>query len=152
MLAIDEPELSLHISACFEQFEKVKEISTSGVQSLVTTHWYGFMPVISSGVAVYIPKDDRSEVPLIDLRCFREDIKRLKERTSGILPTNIELKGINDLVQSIIASVTASDCNWGYVRGRRIKFTLIISLKVCQYGLMCLRLAVAPMLSEYLIM
>jgi ABC-type dipeptide/oligopeptide/nickel transport system ATPase component len=124
VLAIDEPELSLHISACFEQFEKVKEISTSGVQSLVTTHWYGFMPVISSGVAVYIPKDDRSEVPLIDLRCFREDIKRLKERTSGILPTNIELKGINDLVQSIIASVTASDCNWVICEGSSDKIYL----------------------------
>lgn len=124
ILAIDEPELSLHVSACFEQFEKVKDISYSGVQSLVTTHWYGFMPVISSGVAIYIPKDDRSEVPLIDLRCFREDIKKLKERTNGVLPTNIELKGINDLVQSIIASVTASNCTWIICEGSSDKIYL----------------------------
>lgn len=123
ILGIDEPELSLHVSSCFEQFEKIREISESNVQTIITTHWYGFMPVVSNGVAVYIPKG-RAEIPLIDLRCFREDISRLKVRTSGALPTNIELKSINDLVQSIIASITGADYRWVVCEGSSDKIYL----------------------------
>lgn len=111
ILAIDEPELSLHVSSCFGQFEKLREIAESKIQVLITTHWYGFMPIISNGVAVYCPKGDNYPL-LLDLRCFREDIKKLKVATMGELPIELELKGINDLVQSIIASITSSDYRW----------------------------------------
>ena len=111
ILAVDEPELSLHVSSCFSQFGKLREIAESKIQVLITTHWYGFMPIISEGVAVYCPKGDQSPV-MLDLRCFREDIKKLKSETKGELPVELELKGINDLVQSIIASVTISDYKW----------------------------------------
>lgn len=111
VLAIDEPELSLHVSSCFTQFEKLREISESKIQVLITTHWYGFMPVISDGVAIYCPKNDQSPL-VLDLRCFREDIKRLKDATRGELPVELELKGVNDLVQSIIASITGADYKW----------------------------------------
>lgn len=84
IFAIDEPELSLHISACFEQFEKIKDISEAKVQSIVTTHWYGFMPVVSDGVAIYCPKAE-PELVMIDLRCFREDIAKLRKTTQGKL-------------------------------------------------------------------
>lgn len=123
ILAIDEPELSLHISSCFEQFEKLKDITESGVQTLITTHWYGFMPAISNGVAVYCPKTD-GDITLIDLRCFREEITKLKKSTKGKLPTEIELKGINDLVQSIIASITGSDYKWIICEGSSDKIYL----------------------------
>ncbi len=116
ILAIDEPELSLHVSSCFGQFEKLREISESGIQVLITTHWYGFMPIISNGVAVYCPKGDQSPL-LLDLRCFREDIKKLKAATLGELPVELELKGINDLVQSIIASITSADYRWVICEG-----------------------------------
>ena len=111
ILAIDEPELSLHVSSCFGQFEKLREIAESRIQVVITTHWYGFMPIISNGVAVYCPKSDQAPL-LLDLRCFREDIKKLKTDTRGKLPVELELKGINDLVQSIIASITTADYNW----------------------------------------
>jgi hypothetical protein len=111
VLAIDEPELSLHVSSCFSQFEKLREIAESKIQVIITTHWYGFMPIISNGVAVYCPKSDQPPL-LLDLRCFREDIKKLKADTKGELPAELELKGINDLVQSIIASITSSDYRW----------------------------------------
>lgn len=111
VLAIDEPELSLHVSSCFTQFEKLREISESNIQVLITTHWYGFMPIISNGVAIYCPKSDQSPV-VLDLRCFREDIKKLKTITNGELPIELELKGVNDLVQSIIASITGSNYKW----------------------------------------
>lgn len=123
ILAIDEPELSLHISACFEQFEKLKEISQSGVQTLVTTHWYGFMPVISSGVAIYCPKVE-SELVMIDLRCFREDISKLRKASQGKLPSDLELKGLNDLVQSMIASITGRDYKWIVCEGSADKIYL----------------------------
>lgn len=111
ILAIDEPELSLHVSSCFGQFEKLREIAESRIQILITTHWYGFMPIISNGVAVYCPKNDQPPL-LLDLRCFREDIKKLRSDTRGELPVELELKGINDLVQSIIASITTSAYKW----------------------------------------
>ncbi|WP_448120371.1 AAA family ATPase [Pseudomonas veronii] len=111
ILAIDEPELSLHVSSCFSQFEKLREIAASKIQVVITTHWYGFMPIISNGVAVYCPKSDQAPL-LLDLRCFREDIKKLKADTKGELPAELELKGINDLVQSIIASITSADYRW----------------------------------------
>ncbi|MGZ7459888.1 AAA family ATPase [Pseudomonas sp. Ma2-10] len=125
ILGIDEPELSLHVSSCFEQFEKLREIAEANVQTIITTHWYGFMPIVSNGVAVYVSKSDLSRaIPLIDLRCFRDDIKLLKEKTKGMLPSNIELKGMNDLVQSIIASVTGADYRWIICEGSSDKIYL----------------------------
>jgi len=125
ILAVDEPELSLHVSACFEQFEKLKEISEANVQTIITTHWYGFMPIVSDGIAVYIAKIEVARaVPFFDLRCFRDDIKKLKEKTRGVLPANIELKGMNDLVQSIIASITGADYRWIICEGSSDKIYL----------------------------
>ncbi len=123
ILAIDEPELSLHVSACFNQFEKLKKVSQTGIQVILTTHWYGFMPIVSEGVAVYCPKSDAEPV-MLDLRCFREDLKKLKKETSGRLPTEFELKGVNDLVQSIIASVTAGNYRWIICEGSSDKIYL----------------------------
>ena len=123
IFAIDEPELSLHVSACFEQFEKLKDISQARVQTIVTTHWYGFMPIVSDGVAIYCPKLE-SELIMIDLRCFREDIAKLRKTTRGKLPSDIELKGLNDLVQSMIASITGNDYRWIVCEGSADKIYL----------------------------
>lgn len=123
ILAIDEPELSLHVSSCFGQFEKLKDITRSGVQCLITTHWYGFMPIISDGVAIYCPKSEHAP-QMLDLRCFREDIKKLKIHTKGELPIELELKGFNDLVQSIIASITGSNYRWLICEGSSDKIYL----------------------------
>lgn len=123
IFAIDEPELSLHVSACFEQFEKLKDISQSRVQTIVTTHWYGFMPIVSDGVAIYCPKVE-NELVMINLRCFREDIAKLRRATQGKLPSDIELKGLNDLVQSMIASITGKDYRWIVCEGSADKIYL----------------------------
>ncbi|WP_162231519.1 AAA family ATPase [Pseudomonas veronii] len=123
IFAIDEPELSLHVSACFEQFEKLKDISQARVQTIVTTHWYGFMPIVSDGVAIYCPKLE-NELIMIDLRCFREDIAKLRRTTQGKLPSDLELKGLNDLVQSMIASITGKDYKWIVCEGSADKIYL----------------------------
>ncbi|MFW4918935.1 AAA family ATPase [Pseudomonas aeruginosa] len=123
ILAIDEPELSLHVSACFSQFEKLRDVSEAGVQVILTTHWYGFMPIISNGVAIYCPRTAGDPV-MLDLRCFRDDLKKLRTATSGRLPTELELKGTNDLVQSIIASITGAEYTWIICEGASDKIYL----------------------------
>lgn len=111
IFAIDEPEISLHTSACFEQFEKIARITNLGIQTIITTHWYGFMPHLSFGSAYYIPKDNEQNIVHLDLRCYREQIPEIRKATNGAMPDAIEVKGINDLVQSIISSTT---CNNSY--------------------------------------
>lgn len=62
------------------------------------------MPVVSKGSATYISSSN--ETALLDLRRFREDIKAIKTKTQGRMPDTIEVKGIHDLVQSILLSIT----------------------------------------------
>jgi predicted ATP-dependent endonuclease of OLD family len=113
VLAIDEPEVSLHMSACFDQFSKIEKISRNGIQTIISSHWYGFLPSVSAGCAVYISDVDNNRASnYIDLRRFREDIKALKESSRGTLPSNIELKTINDTVQSVISTIVYSDLKW----------------------------------------
>ncbi len=58
ILAIDEPEISQDITHCFEQFERLEKLSnTFGNQVLVTTHWYGILPVIENGTLLHISAD-----------------------------------------------------------------------------------------------
>lgn len=93
ILSIDEPEISLHTSSCFSQFEKLHDISSHNVQTLVATHWYGFMSAIPAGTATYIAEQDsEKKTYLIDLSRFREDIKIIKTESKGKQPSSIELK------------------------------------------------------------
>lgn len=125
ILAIDEPEISLHTSTCFDQFEKLRDISENSVQTLLTTHWYGFMPIISEGSAIYVAERESEKIcSMIDLRCFKDELKRLKASSRGELPKEIELKSNNDLVQSIVASITSKDCNWVICEGSSDKIYL----------------------------
>lgn len=114
ILSIDEPEVSLHTSACYSQFKKLEEISLNGIQTIVSTHWYGFLTAVSGGNASYISCDENNEKHsfLINLKRFREDISEIKKTTCGQMPTSIELKSINDLVQSIISSIYNDNTHW----------------------------------------
>ncbi|MBR9857392.1 MAG: ATP-binding protein [Gammaproteobacteria bacterium] len=125
ILAIDEPEASLHISSCFEQFEKLERISKSNVQVIISTHWYGFFPSISSGNATYISDiNDEKHSFMISLDRFREDIKAINRNTAGAMPNSVELKTVNDLVQSVISSISKSDTNWIICEGASDKIYL----------------------------
>lgn len=115
ILAVDEPESSLHTSSCFDQFEKLEHISENKVQTLISTHWYGFFPAVSQGSAILISGSDNNrerKSSYINLTRFREDIKYLIQESRGQTPENIELKSINDIIQSVIASVTRTNSNW----------------------------------------
>lgn len=105
VLAIDEPESSLHMSACFDQFDALHDISQSCMQLLFSTHWYGFFPTIEDGSATVITKKDGDHFfDLINLPSHREQVKQLTSSSRGKLPYDIRLKSINDFVQSIISS------------------------------------------------
>lgn len=108
ILAIDEPELSLHISACFEQFEKLKEISKNNHQILITTHWYGFLPIIYDGLGINVTRNEEerdSYIQSYDLSKYQEEIKIARKRQ--ILPYDVKLKGKYDLIQSVISSLNS---------------------------------------------
>jgi len=107
ILAIDEPEASLHISNCYEQFDKLLRISKDNHQILVSTHWYGFLPIITNGSATAITKNSKNEIStkFLNLYNYRENILHSRKLHKGPLPIDYNIKSYNDLVQSIIISV-----------------------------------------------
>lgn len=128
IIAIDEPESSLHISACFDQFLSLYDISKSCMQLLFSTHWYGFLPIVETGSATIISKNEDSHIiDILNLSFYREQIKQYRANSSkdNILPHNIRLKSINDFIQSVIASITADDpYNWLICEGSSDKIYL----------------------------
>lgn len=113
ILAIDEPESSLHVSACFNQFEKLKKIAKNRIQLLITTHWYGHLPITTSGKSVLISKNGNDITKnSFNLANYREQIvQEQKELKKDAPPYSVQLKSYNDLTQSIIESLQ-SGYNW----------------------------------------
>jgi len=117
IFATDEPESSLHISACFDIFQKLHETSESCNQLLFTTHWYGFLPSVIDGSTLIISKNkDREHMyDFVSLFKFREEAKIMRSQSNRYqkFPSSIRLKGMNDLVQSIVsASMSDNPFNW----------------------------------------
>lgn len=105
IIAIDEPESSLHMSACFDQFDALYEISKTCKQVLFSSHWYGFLPTIESGSVTVISRQENGHVfDLVNLANYREQIKQMTRESRKRLPYDIRLKSINDFVQSVITS------------------------------------------------
>ena len=96
ILAIDEPETSMHISNCFKQFTMLEELARmQKKQIILTTHWYGFLPIAQNGNLHHITHiDDAIQVDSFSLYNI------LEERRA--FPDVIELKSMYDLATSII--------------------------------------------------
>ncbi len=129
IIAIDEPESSLHISERFEQFNKLYEISKNCGQVLFTSHWYGFIPSIPDGCVVNIVKNnDTHSSYILNTYNYREQIQfgKEKEKKDKIeFPVDVFLKGKNDLIQSIICSIVRNDYyNWLICEGSSDKIYL----------------------------
>ncbi|WP_040574071.1 AAA family ATPase [Pontibacter sp. BAB1700] len=115
ILAIDEPEASLHISACYGQFEKLIGLSKNNHQIIVSTHWYGYLPIVINGSATSIIKNDKNEtsVKFFNLYNYRETITQSRKKVKGPLPVDYNIKSYNDLVQSILFSLIQDEpYNW----------------------------------------
>lgn len=117
IISVDEPESSLHTSLCYEQFEKLHKIS-SMTQVLVTTHWYGFLPIIDYGYAHFLQKNENKDK--VDFTSY--SLNDYKSQFKQNPPQDFQLKSHYDLVQSIYYSL---DCrlnikipyNWLLVEG-----------------------------------
>lgn len=114
VLAIDEPESSLHMSACYDQFNKLFEVSLLCKQLLFTTHWYGFIPTVEDGCVNVISKSEKGHLfDLVSVTSYREEVKQAIRTSKGKLPYDIRLKSINDFTQSVVTSIlTDEPYNW----------------------------------------
>ena len=117
IIAIDEPDASLHASACHDQFERVSSFSNltnPNAQVLLTTHWYGFLPLARDGEAHSITNEQgKLSISTVDLLSFRESVRELKITSRGEIPADVSMKSYNDLVQSIFSAVMRDDpYNW----------------------------------------
>lgn len=114
IIAIDEPESSLHMSACFEQFQALSELSLGCRQLLFSSHWYGFLPTLETGAVTIITKKNNDHFfDLINLSSYREEIKQLVRVSKGKLPFDIRIKSMNDFTQSLLSSATGdTPYNW----------------------------------------
>lgn len=107
ILAIDEPESSLHISMCYDQFNRLQQLAKKfNVQLFVTTHWYGALPIIDEGTLHHIQSDDDD---LTEIKPFSFENYFSKQK---VHPDDIQFKSYFDLVSSIISSLRLQDVNW----------------------------------------
>lgn len=100
ILAIDEPESSMHISNCFDQFIRLEELVHLDAkhQVLLTTHWYGFLPIVDKGNLHHLSKDSINKQTCI--RSF--NIFNLFENRRHY-PDDVTLKSMFDLASSMLA-------------------------------------------------
>ncbi|PAJ73530.1 hypothetical protein CJF42_15495 [Pseudoalteromonas sp. NBT06-2] len=113
IIGIDEPENSLHTALCYEQFEKLKEISLHN-QILITTHWYGFLPIVSEGHSHFLNTvGSQITFESYDLYDYKAQVKKDIEESKYNYPKNFVLKSTYDLVQSIFYSIRSDNAyNW----------------------------------------
>ena len=120
IIGIDEPENSLHVSKCYNQFKKIEEIAEGyGHQMFVTTHWYGSLPSLSKGNLVHI--DSHSTPSIYSISNFYEN--------RGGMPNDIQLKGYFDLTSSLLYAFRNSTQNWILVEGYEDKRYMEYHLK-----------------------
>ncbi|KOP31161.1 hypothetical protein ADM98_01765 [Exiguobacterium sp. BMC-KP] len=122
ILAIDEPENSLHLTKAFGQFERLKNL-VGKAQLLITTHWYGSLPVTDVGNVHYVElkSENKVQIKTYDLNNYFE--KR------GSLPEDIQMKSYFDLTSSILSSIRSEKTNWIICEGSDDKLYLSHYLK-----------------------
>lgn len=102
ILAIDEPESSLHVSSSFDQFRKLIRIAEdANCQVFCTSHWYGFIPIIRNGSIVHI------DAGLISFFKNEDFIPG-----NSKVPTDVLLKSGFELAGSIINSIKSEPVTW----------------------------------------
>jgi predicted ATPase len=105
ILAIDEPEASLHISKCFNQFKRLENLTKqSDLQVMLTTHWYGSLPTIQKGNLHHIDFGDKPSITTFDFLNFMEERRNF--------PDDIEMKSFFELVTTLISSIKNENINW----------------------------------------
>jgi len=134
ILAIDEPESSLHISMCYDQFHRLENLSNNfNIQLLVTSHWYGALPIIEKGNLYHIDSEDA--VLTISEFSFRNYFEE-----NGSHPNDVQFKSFFDLSSAIISSLRNKNNNWLIVESEEDKnyilkhFSSDINIKILPVG------------------
>jgi len=108
IIAVDEPENSLHISKCYDQFQHIEDLALNyNHQLFITTHWYGSLPCVSKGSLIHI--DQHGNPDVTNLYNYYE--KR------GDLPEDVYLKGFFDLSSSLLYAFRSAKTHWLLVEG-----------------------------------
>ncbi|PSA95302.1 hypothetical protein C6370_09955 [Bacillus atrophaeus] len=125
ILAIDEPEVSMNVINCFPQFERLELLSKIyNRQVLITTHWYGSLPITNSGHLYHLQKEIEGDISITNFSFY----DYLDEQRR--FPNDIELKSMFDLATSIISySKSVNDTNWIICEGSTDKLYLEEILK-----------------------
>lgn len=108
IVAIDEPETSLHVSRCYGAFRRLRELAIENrSQIIVSSHWYGFLPIVDGGNLVHV-SDWRLD------GSFGFSLLSLAGPAMGKkgLPDDINLKSFFDLVSALIGAMRTESCNW----------------------------------------
>ncbi|MEQ8549626.1 MAG: AAA family ATPase [Cyclobacteriaceae bacterium] len=116
IIAIDEPEASLHVNNCFEQFEKLMKISGFGIQTLVTSHWYGAIPILENGTLIHCTEVE-GDAP--KLNSF--DSSNIYDNHGLDKIDDIAFKSLYDLASSLLASIRYGNKHWLIVEGHSDK-------------------------------
>lgn len=124
ILAIDEPEASLHISMCYGQFSRLHELAKKfNVQMLVSTHWYGALPILDKGNLFHIhEKNNAANISQYSFKNYFQE--------NGSHPDDIHFKSFFDLVSSIVSSLRLHKKNWLIVEGEEDKKYILNYLSV----------------------
>lgn len=120
ILGIDEPESSMHISNCFRHFQMLEELAGNySKQIIITTHWYGFLPIAQNGNLHYISNDVKGKRDILSVPLYN-----LMEKQRDF-PDAIELKSVFDLATSIITYMrTDNQTKWIICEGSDDKIYL----------------------------
>lgn len=120
IFAIDEPENSLHISKAFNQFERLQKLSNKH-QIMITTHWYGSLPITNTGSLQYLEKNRKIKIYSYNFSNYFENRRQL--------PEDVMLKSYFELTASILSSMRSDKTNWIICEGSDDKLYLEYYLK-----------------------
>ncbi|MCE5221787.1 MAG: ATP-binding protein [Clostridium sp.] len=123
IFAIDEPENSLHISKAFNQFDRLESLSCKH-QIMITTHWYGSLPITNKGCLQYLEKVERTK----RIKLYSFDFNNYFESRRGF-PEDLMIKSYFELTSSILSSMRADKTNWIICEGSDDKLYLEYYLK-----------------------
>ncbi len=106
ILCIDEPEASLSVTSCYEQFKKIFDISLANqVQMIISTHWYGVL-MSSEKASLHHLSNEGSK---IELKSFNLHSVHEERRS---FPTSVEMKSFLDLVSSMLMIMKSAGGKW----------------------------------------
>lgn len=61
IFAIDDPEISQDSKSCYDQFFRLYELASEfNTQIIITTHWYGILPIIDHGTLIHINDNNKT--------------------------------------------------------------------------------------------